>query len=144
MKILKENRTVRQEVEIYQAFDGKKFDKREECEEYEEKAQKLKTRLHKMRIDELEGMMPCDGDEHYESSDYSWYKVNNADEVEFLNDYYNLSYTYTIKESDAPDIICIEKGSDDDNWAYPLKKSREYVKSLFEGLNIQVTFSDEA
>lgn len=143
MKIIKEDRTVRQEVEVFQSFDGKKFDKREECEEYEEKVRKNRKRLSEMCIDELEGMMPCDGDEHYESSDYSWYKVNNAAEVEFLNDYFNLNYPYPIEGSDVPDIICIEKGSDDDNWAYPLKKSRDYVRGLFEELGIQVTFSDE-
>lgn len=144
MEILKEYRVIRREIEVFQASDGKKFDNREECEEYEKKLQENSERLNEMCVDELEGMMPCDGDEHYESSDYSWYKVNNTAEVEFLNDYFNLNSAYPIEESDVPDIICIEKGSDDDNWAFPLKKSREYVRSLFEELGIHVTFSDEA
>ena len=69
-----------------------------------------------------------------ECSDCRWYKVNNKEEVEQLQKYYNAEDYLNI--TDFPSIVFIECTEDEDVYYTTLEDCKSYVRQLFSALDV--------
>ncbi len=139
MKMIKKVKMVEQAVITYLSNDGKEFDTMDKCKQHEEEMNKI----NKLLIHE-DGYIPCDGLDSSENYVYSWYKVENEDQLNMINDYYNTD-EQAIK---FPEYVCIIKHEDfytQDFYHTTLKNCKEYVLNFFlNGFGIKVTFEEVA
>lgn len=107
---------------MYEAFDGTKFDTVTECCEYEKKhgeeAQKEKERIRKVKADVeklREMVLPhdivplCEHSLDPESWWFPWFKVNNDEEAELLNEYVGVD---SVPKLNYPAYVCVESDYD--------------------------------
>ena len=126
------HRTIK--VEKYVASDGKVFEDRLECEEYEKYAL-AKTEYEKikhLRVSELDDLIPLNFDASYsEWSHYEWYKVENDSQLDAIETYYDVS----ISSQNYPTYICVETEDDERN-------GTPYVTTLQDCIDISKAFFD--
>ena len=96
------------EEDIYVAVDGKEFDNEKDCTLYEMvlKHNSIWDAINKLKIDNLEGMLPL-GCRDYETvgSRFHWYLVNNDEEFNKVIFAYNLKTDFDIQ---YPEVVCVE------------------------------------
>lgn len=93
------SRMVEEKYDVFVAEDGTTFNDESECAEYE---RNVKMQLvSKFHIEKFDGLVPltdgmtCDGNEFY------WYKVNDEDDFNTLNAYYEVIEIQAEDEDDA-------------------------------------------
>ena len=136
MKMEKRTITKTCEANVYISEDGRQFEKLSECHEYEKKKRReqLQPVIDALEIEEARDKHPCDGEEYGECSDCRWYKVNNKEEVEQLQKYYNAEDYLNI--TDFPSIVFIECTEDEDVYYTTLEDCKSYVRQLFSALDV--------
>ena len=135
---------------VYVAQDGREFKTMEECEAYEisiddilKRKKEVEKAVKKLEIKNMEGSCWITTDGHYvsEMADFNWYKVNNEDDLELLEEYFDEAI-YIGRQINYPDIVCIEKWDDEYNYAF-VSDMIEEVKDYFKDLGYKVTFEKE-
>lgn len=146
---------------MYEAFDGTKFDTVTECCEYEKKhneeAQKEKERIEKVKAD-IENlrkmalphyMIPlCEHSLDPKSWWFTWFKVNNDEEAELLDEYVGydsvskLNYpAYICVESEYEFFQNVEKGNVGGEYAVTLDDCIKEVKWFFEQFGLEMALT---
>lgn len=139
-------RTKRIETQYYVAFDGKEFEHEEDCVEYEKKNndvyKTMERRIESMMINEADGYMPCDGKEHNENYCYSWFRAETEQDLEAINDYYQLdSYNRFDSTLELPCIVGVEYDEAyrcEGIYSFTMADCERHVKHLFEKLGKKI------
>ena len=87
MKEITERKVI--EVKKYQAFDGKVFTSKTDCEVHEheiEMRRRYLEALADMEHPATEDWTPLDGGEYMEYKQYRWYKPTTIDDIDVLNE----------------------------------------------------------
>lgn len=133
----------------YIADDGRKFASARDCEQYE-KAEKRKTFIEeaeKLRIKELEDLMPLVLDETMEHHEYRWYKLQNENDYNTLSEAY--SENYFGKTTSYPVIMCVETYDyycddyDGDAYCFTLDKCKEDTIKFWKKQGYKVRIEKE-
>lgn len=145
MEIRTEKKLVERVVDIYIAVDGKKFNTKVDCENYERELEdaKLRAEAEKFEIKELEDTYPLDtdGQEIQENHCYKWYKVNNAEELNTVAIFHNADFgefkTY-------PQTICVEYEyyHDEFRWIYSLSDMKQSTVEFWKKHGFDVEFKE--
>ena len=138
IKVAKEMREV--EVTTYIAVDGKEFKSLDDCYQHEDNLKKQELEACLKGIEEnlaAEGFTPLDGCEYYEYHTYRWFRPKNIEEIEVLNDYFNIGYR-TLDEDDIDEWVCIEE-TDDDVYIAHLRDSVEQIQKFLSLFGYKVT-----
>ena len=142
MEIRTEKKIVEQLINIYVAEDGKEFDNKIDCENYEKELEsaKLRAEAEVFELKELEDVYPLDaqGKEVPENHCYKWYKVNNIEELNKVANLYNADFgefkTY-------PQTICVEHDYyyDEYKWIYTLSDMQRQTIEFWgkHGFNVE-------
>ena len=145
MQIKTEKRMVEQLINTYIAEDGKEFNTRADCENYEDKLQeqKIKAEAEKLELKELD-LYPLDIDAQYISSEHSfaWYKVNNAEEYETILKAYNMDDYGYIKS--YPEVVCVEYEGywGRDAWIHLLSEMKTATEYFWKRHGFDVEFKE--
>ena len=139
MEIRTEKKLIERVVDTYIAVDGKEFDNKKACMDYEFELEvgKIMEEVKKFQFID-DGYVPCDGQENMESHFYEWYKVENAEQLEQLQNLYDGVPCV----ENFPEYICCERydETDYDVYAQTLTGCKEYVKLFFDKFGIDVEF----
>ena len=139
MEIIKTTTYEKVEQIRYVAEDGKRFLTAEECAEYENHQNFLKSKLEGIESAiEIENSANFDGAENYESHSYYWYRPKSVDEIFYLEKYYGCH----IHESVVGEWICIEKDDGGDAWYSRLEDGMHYVRTLLQSLGYEITVKE--
>lgn len=136
------SRMVEEKYDVFVAEDGTTFDDESECAEYERNV-KMQP-VSKLHIEKFDGLVPltdgmtCDGNEFY------WYKVNDEDDFNTLNEYYEG------KIDEPREYLCLEVNEcyiDGllmfDVWSYELTDIMGSIKEFMEEFRYKVKFEKE-
>lgn len=135
---------------VYVAKDGKEFKSMEECEAYEitiddilKRKKEVEKAVNKLEIKNMEGSCWITTDGHYvsEMANFNWYKVNNEDDLELLEEYLDEAI-YIGRQINYPDIVCIEDWDGEYNYVF-VSDMIEEVKDYFKDLGYKVTIEKE-
>lgn len=97
------SRMIEEEYEVFVADDGVLFKTKSECIEYE-RIMKRKP-INKLHIEKLDGLVPLTDGMTCDSNEFYWYKVNNEDDFNTLNSYYEGK---VCEPNVYPNILCLE------------------------------------
>lgn len=142
MKVIATEQLVPRTVTKFLAIDGKEFDERDACQNYEQELlfSRLATIPH---FEEANGYANFAGGECYESSDYDWYKPENVEQIKMLADAYG-TICPSCKHAFSPEmvgtLICVEH-RDDCVWVTTLNEGIEYASSLLEKFGYKLTLT---
>ena len=131
---------VEQKQTVYVANDGTEFERRYDCEVYEEELNEKLLAESVERIKEADGFAPCDGNENMEYWEYLWYKVKSDEDVAVLEQAYGDCVDHLVS---YPEYINIQKGYDGDCLSTTLSATKDYVERFFSKFGITVTFTEE-
>lgn len=92
----------------YIADDGREFASARDCEWYEKQKERkcLIDKAEKLRIKELEDLMPLVLDEIMEHHEYRWYRIQNENDYNILSEAY--SGNYFGEPASYPAMMCVE------------------------------------
>ena len=107
------------EISVYEAIDGTRFNTKEACMKYEDELSRKEIEYYEEAIEKVKRdakklrkmMLPddfCPLNEHNLDPDswyFTWFKVNNDEEVELLNKYLDDKITFDLE---YPTYICVE------------------------------------
>lgn len=139
-----EERIVTSTRTIYIADDGKEFDSKTICEEYErevkeEAAEKI---IEKLRINELNGLLPLTNNDEWRDCDVSWFKLNDDSDFGMIYNYYDLrkATEYFYEPKSYPNIMCVVEY---DCYAdiYYIDDIIETTKDFYKDFGFDVTIS---
>ena len=143
----KEKRTITTERTIFIAEDGKEFTTEIECNAYEVRLQKQRTKqeliaaAEKLRIPDLDEVIPlsCDADQ-CENHTYRWYRLNSIGDYNILEAIYPY---YLNAPNEYPTIMCIENCGqepyEDDGFSTTLKTIKHITISFWDKLGYEVS-----
>ena len=147
MEIRTEKKLVERDVYTYIAEDGKEFDTKVDCENYEREIEdaRLRAGAERFEIKELEDTYPLDVDGQYISDNhsYKWYKVKNEEELKVVAEVYNRSDDWN-KLKAYPEVICVEYDDywDNDAWMYLLSDMKKATDSFWRKHGFEVEFKE--
>lgn len=133
----------------YIADDGREFTSARDCEQHE-KAEKRKVfidKAEKLRIKELEDLMPLVLDETMEHHEYRWYKLQNENDYNILSEAY--SGNYFGEPASYPVIMCVETYDyycddyDVDAYSFTLDKCKEDTIKFWKKQGYKVRIEKE-
>ena len=136
MEERKQIKLVEKEVKIFIAEDGKEFDNKKDCIDYEKeiKRSNIAGYVASLEIEEAYNMIPIDNDLGCSiSSTYTWYRVNTEKDLKAIEEYYDQFIT-CVK---LPTIIAIEEGDWTDFYYYDIEDIKEMVREFFDTLDIK-------
>lgn len=146
MRVETKTETIVKEINTYFADDGKEFATRADCEKYESLLKKKETEgaLWELRIPELDDITPLHSDPNDFTwyHDFKWYKVNNEDDVNKLEQMYvDAGYIINSFNCDTyPNLLGIEE-ADNEVYSYTLTEMKDFVKRFFEdNFDIEVEY----
>ena len=92
----------------YIADDGREFMSEKECKDYEKQKERkyIIEESEKLRIKEIEDLMPLVLEETMEQREYRWYKLQNENDYNTLSEAYSENYFY--EPASYPAIVCVE------------------------------------
>lgn len=133
----------------YIADDGRKFASEKECKDYEksEKRKYFIEEAEKLRIKDLEDLMPLVLDETMEYHEYRWYKLQNKNDYNILSETY--SGNYFVEPASYPAIMCVETYDyycdeyDGDAYSFTLDECKEDTIKFWERQGYKVTIKKE-
>ena len=139
-----ETRTIK--INTYVAEDGKEFNTQRECLDYENELKKsdVMKQLDEMRIPELDDITPLHSDPNDFTwyHDFRWYKVNNEDDVNKLEQMY-VDAGYIINSFDCdtyPNLFGIEE-ADNEVYSYTFTEMQNLVSTFFnEKFGIEIEY----
>lgn len=141
----KETRTrvIEEKYDEFIAEDGTSFNTESECVEYEKKKMQLVSKLH---IEKLDGLVPLTDGLTSDGSEFYWYKVNNKDDFNTLNAYYEWKLD---EPKEYPNILCLEVSeycfggnTGSDVWTYEFTDILDSVRKFLWKFNYKVNISD--
>ena len=149
MRVEKKKKKKTYEVNTYIADDGKEFATKADCEKYESllKKKEAEDALWELRIPELDDITPLhsDPDDFTSYHSFHWYKVENEEDVDKLEQMYeDAGYYIQYFECDQyPNLLGVEE-SDGEVYSYSLTETQERVKNFFKAnFNIEVKYERE-
>lgn len=127
-------------IKSYIAKDGKEFTSERECRDYEERMEReeaCNSIKDLLVYDDTVAKIPCDGGENYENHVWEWYKVENQEQLNRLNVFFNTCAAVEI----FPEYVCIEHYDDDEGYSQTLTNCIDYVKRFFKdfGYGVELT-----
>ena len=138
MEILSKKETREVEIKTYIAKDGKEFMSGQDCLKYEMRLDKEEARkdiADLLVYDNTVAKIPCDGGENYESHVWEWYKVENQEQLNRLNVFFNTAARAEV----FPEFVCIEHyEGDDEGYSQTLTNCIDYVKRFFKDFGYEV------
>ncbi len=145
MRIEKREKTVYEE--IYIADDGTQFDTKHHCLEYEKKIEMCKKTkdAEKLRIRELDDVIPLIDVETYTEHEYVWYKLESEKDFNILKEAFEHSIDFTVPDG-YPTLYCVESFDYDfiyesDNiWTYTLNECKDAAVEFWERFGYNLTF----
>lgn len=148
-EVREEEKIIKDKHTIYIAEDGKEFDDIVVCKEYERriKRNEVNKKLEKFIVRELEEQIPIHDDDCFSSCNaYRWFKVENEEEFNELNELLGEGrYELYVPET-YPTYICAESENDFDidgwttDYSYTLDECMKVTKSYFEKFGYDVEF----
>ena len=135
---------------VYVAQDGREFKTMEECEAYEisiddilKRKKEVEKAVKKLEIKEIFDHCWIRTDRCFisDNSAFAWYKLNNEDDLELLEEYFDEAI-YIGRQINYPDIVCIEQWDDGYNYAF-VSDMIEEVKDYFKDLGYKVMIEKE-
>ena len=140
MRIEKREKKVYEE--IYIADDGTQFDTKRHCLEYEKEIEMCKKAksAEKLRIRELDDMMPLINVETYENHEYVWYKLKNEKDFNTLKEAFEYSKDFTVPDG-YPTLYCVESFGydniyeDDNTWTCTIDECKDAAVKFWENLD---------
>lgn len=152
MKKETKSRMIEEKYEVFVAEDGTTFDTARECVNYEKKRKQRKfiEEAEKLRIEKLDNVIPVTDIEHQEDNNYSWYAVQNKDDLDLIAKacgYHNINDA-SIIEFNCPEILCIEtldyaEEYEGEIYCYTLSNIMENIKEFMENFGYKVKFEKE-
>lgn len=145
MEIRMEKRMVEKIINTYVAGDGKEFDNKFDCENYEKELEnsRIRAEAEAFEIKEINDVFPLDaeGTEVCENHCYKWYKVNNAEELNKVANLYNADLG---EFKSYPQTICIEYDYYYDSfiWVYSLSDMRRQTVEFWKKQGFNVEFKE--
>ena len=129
---------------VYVAFDGKEFDEKYKCEDYEngfkiEKCCSTIEFLEGKNRSYYGGIVPPDGEYHNTDNKFYWFRPKNIEEINLLNETFGQGEELFF-ESDIHNWVCVESAYDDDFWCSRFDWCVEYVERFFKTFGYDVTF----
>ncbi len=142
-----EIRTQIQEVPVYIADDGTEFNTEAECWDYEvENENKSKIeKAEKLRIIELDNVMPLINKELYEDHTYIWYKLTNENDFRSVNEAYLDGWNFA-KPLKYPSIMCVKSDTGDyygNAYNYLLSDCKQATEKFWKQMGYKVTIEKE-
>lgn len=142
-----EIRTQIQEVPVYIADDGTEFNTEAECWDYEvEYGNKPKIeKAEKLRIIELDNVMPLIDEELNEEHTYIWYKLTNEDDFRSVNEVYSDGWNFA-KPLKYPSIMCVKSDTRDyygNAYCYLLSDCKQATEKFWKQMGYKVTIEKE-
>lgn len=134
MEIKETVKLIEQKVFTYIANDGTEFLSESECREHEKNLE-LKTFIEgaeKLRVKELDDVIPISTEAIINDNTFLWYKLNNKQDFEILNKAYNNSL---YEPSVYPMFKCVEN-----SYYNPYDSDYYYDYDLCECKNITENF----
>lgn len=132
----------------YIAKDGQTFADEDACLKHErdltlaEKLDQLEHLLVRTKEDSrwVEDA-PCNGDENMAHHIYTWYRVENKEQADLIDEVFYTDLSLT----NYPEIVCIERNddSDYDGYSCTLSGCKKNVEQLFSKFGYKVTFEKE-
>ena len=132
------------EYKIYVSTDGEEFYSEHACMQHErnlhreELAEKLKNIEENV---DVRDWTPLDGCEYTEYHDYKWFKPKNIEEVNVLNEYFDIHYR-PINETMIGQWVCLEI-TDDEVYVTSLESSLRHIPAFLEKFGYKVTIKRE-
>lgn len=127
-----------EQKQIFVAFDGKEFSDKKICENYE---RETKIEIAKKTVEnctELEGFLPFNGGENYESHNYLWFRAKKKEEIKTLRD----AFGNTIDDNDIGVWICVEDCGDFEFYVTPITYCIDYANSVMEKLGYRLVLEE--
>jgi hypothetical protein len=145
MRIEKREKKVYEE--IYIADDGTQFDTKRHCLEYEKEIEMCKKAkdAEKLRIRELDDVIPLIDVEIYENREYVWYKLENEKDFNTLKEAFEYSKDFTVPDG-YPTLYCVESFGydniyeDDNTWTCTLNECKDAAVEFWERFGYKLTF----
>lgn len=142
-----EIRTQIQEVPVYIADGGTEFNTEAECWEYEVQ-NKRKTQIEKaekLRITELDDVIPLINEDTSVAYVYRWYKLTNKKDFKIVDEAYNCGWDFA-EPLKYPSIMCVESYSEGyygDAYNYLLSDCKQAAEKFWKQMGYKVTIEKE-
>lgn len=145
MRIEKREKKVYEE--IYIADDGTQFDTKRHCLEYEKEIEMCKKAkdAEKLRIRELDDVIPLIDVEIYENREYVWYKLENEKDFNILKEAFEYSIVFTVPDC-YPILYCVESFGydniyeDDNTWTCTINECKDAAVEFWGKFGYKLTF----
>jgi len=137
MKEIEKEIKVTKTETIYVADDGKEFKNLYDCRDYE--INKRYENIKKYELESLRSLVPLDYDGMSDESGFVWYKVNNLEEYnEIENAFSNMEWYHKHSPNSFPATFCIE---DYNGWLtmHYLDEIINNTKRYFEKFGLKTT-----
>lgn len=140
MEKVTETRMVEQTITRYKACDGKLFDSPTQCDAYE-RGIIIAGLAAIEQCEEARDNPNFDGSEYPDYHDYTWYKPKNEEEINLLNDAYELDSGYLTYDHIGK-WVCVESTAD---YAFvsALDDGISYVKEVLRRLGYDMTITEK-
>lgn len=144
MKTREETYIIEHKKTIYIASDGKEFNCKEICRNYEKSlvVKNLMKTANDFRIVEMEDWLPiCYSPYSEYDSTFQWYRVRSNEDVDLLAKIYDETFPYP---ESYPELICVENYcSGDEIFSYTGTDMIRSVKSFFESAGYECVITEK-
>ena len=138
-------RVITETREVYIANDGKEFETRSLCEDYERdlRTAELEKKIAKLKIDKLDGVLPLTDSDDWRDIDIFWYNVKDGEDYDMIFDYFDsCSCVDCFREPKFyPTVMCVV---DHDDFAdvYYMDEIIDQTKWFFDLFNMDVNIAE--
>ncbi len=141
-----EQRVITDTYTVYISDNGKVFETKKACEEYEKtlKVAEYKRRIDKLKINNLDDILPITlNGEDWREYNTRWYNVKDKNDYDAIYNYYTLSsYMYYLEPESYPTVIGIVENYDFVD-VYSIDSIIDQVKCFFSKLNMSVNIKEK-
>ena len=140
-----EIKTQIQEVPVYIADDGTEFNAEAECRDYENKRKAQIEKAEKLRITELDNVIPLINEDTSVAYVYRWYKLTNENDFKIVDEAYNGSWDFT-EPLKYPSIMCVESYMEEyygEAYSYLLSECKQAAEKFWKQMGYKVTIEKE-
>ena len=142
-----EERTITDEIVTYIADDGKEFDNKKDCKDYERncKLKDLEAKFDAMIIEEYSDIAPITLVDDFYDKGYSWVNLKSDEDYNLIMDYYSvlyprLNFDYMCEPETYPALVCIVE-TDDYIETFYFDDIMASTRAYFKQFNIDVEFN---
>lgn len=127
---------------VYFADDGKMFERKEDCERYEQRLAASSDISKIEKFPRASGWFPPDNVEHMSDLEYLWYRPKTKEELDALIRYYNIDEEL-VDPNAVGKIVCVEHDIHI-AWLHTLDDCLEYVRDLLSIFGMHMPLIEES